>query len=229
MVLSAIDVSDSTSHQALETLCQSYWPAVFAFISRRGFAHEDAKDLTQGFFARFLEKGWLKSVDSTRGRFRTFLLTAVSRFIANERDRADALKRGGGSVLFSLDVPEGDVGWVPEPASALTAEAVFERRWAETLLNRVMERLREEFDGSGRMGRFDALKIFLTEDRGETSYTDVAIRLGMSVSAVKSGIHRMRVRYAELVRGEIAETVDVETDVDSEIRYLLEVISAGCS
>ena len=226
MVIRAVDASDASSHLALERLCQAYWPAVHEFIARRGQSPEDAKDLTQGFFARLLEKEWLRAADATKGRFRTFLLTAVTRFLANERERAEALKQGGGQVLFSLNVPEAEPGGVPEPTDGATPEAAFERRWAETLLNRVLERLRQEFDAGGRTGRFQELKSFLTEDRGETSYAEVAGRLGISAAAVKSGIHRLRQRYGELVREEIAETVDSPVEVEAEIRHLLSVLSA---
>lgn len=226
LVVRATDATDASSHQALERLCQAYWPAVHAFVTRRGHSPEDAKDLTQGFFARLLEKEWLRAADAAKGRFRTFLLTAVTRFLANERERADALKRGGGQVLLSLNVPEAEPGGVPEPADGATPEAVFERRWAETLLNRVLERLQDEFDGGGRAGRFEELKGFLTEDRGETSYADVAARLGISTSAVKSGIHRLRQRYGELVREEIAETVDSPDEVEAEIRHLVNVLGS---
>lgn len=224
LVLRATGTSESEAHQALERLCRDYWPAVYAFILRRGHATEDAKDLAQGFFARLLEKEWLRSADASRGRFRTFLLTAVTRFLANERERAEALKRGGGRTLLFLDATETELGWVPEPASQRTPEDEFERRWAETLLNRVLSRLREEFDGGGREGRFDELKSFLTDDRGERTYLEVANRLGISESAVKSGIYRIRQRYAELVREEISETVESPEEVEAEIRHLVSVL-----
>lgn len=226
LVIRATDATDGASQLALEKLCQGYWPAVHAFIARRGHSPEDAKDLTQGFFARLLEKEWLRAADATRGRFRTFLLTAVTRFLANERERADALKRGGGQSLLSLDVPETEPGSVPEPADSMTPEAAYERRWAETLLGRVLERLQAEFDGGGRAGRFQELKQFLTDDRGETSYAEAAARLGVSESAVKSGIHRLRQRYGELVREEIAETVEAPEEVEAEIRHLVSVLGS---
>jgi RNA polymerase sigma factor (sigma-70 family) len=226
LVVRAVDASDEISQQALERLCRGYWPAVHAFISRRGYSPEDAKDLTQTFFARLLEKEWLRAADATKGRFRTFLLTAVTRFLGHERERNEALKRGGGVAPLSLDIPESSAGGVREPADHATPELAFERRWAETLLNRVLDRLRNEFDAGGRAGRFQELKSFLTEDRGETSYAEVAVRLGLSESAVKSGIHRLRQRYGELVREEIAETVESPDEVESEIRHLVHILGS---
>ena len=226
LVIRAADGADEASPQALEHLCRAYWPAVYVFIARRGYSPADAQDLVQGFFARLLEKEWLKTADATKGRFRTFLITAVTRFLANERERNNALKRGGGNWVMSLDARELEPGWVPEPSDPRTPEELFERRWAETLLNRVMERLRAEFDSGGRAGRFTELKSFLTDERGERSYSKVAERLGLSESAVKSGIHRLRQRYRELVRAEIAETVDSPEEIDAEIRHLVAVLSS---
>jgi len=217
LVVRAVDSTNASSDRALEQLCRTYWPAVYAFILRRGYSPEDAKDLTQGFFARLLEKEWLKMADSAKGRFRTFLLTAVNRFLSHERERAEALKRGGGLALFSLDDPDNPIGTSIEPAATGTPEEAFDRQWAESLLNRVIERLRLEFESGGRAGRFEQLKSFLTDDRGEVSYAESASRLGMSEAAIKSSIHRLRTRYGELVREEIAETVPCARAIPSKI------------
>lgn len=225
MVLRAADTADASSREALERLCEAYWPVIHSFIRRRGYPADVAPDLTQGFFARLLEKEWLRSVDANKGRFRTFLLTAVSRFLANEQERNRAEKRGGGQVLLSFDAGEAEAGWAETPPSHRTPEEEFDRRWAETLLERVLKRLREEFDGGGRSGRFEELKSFLTEDRGARSYAEVAVRLGVSESAVKSGIFRLRQRYGELVREEIAETVESPAEVEAEIRYLVATLA----
>ncbi|HAM73098.1 MAG TPA: RNA polymerase subunit sigma-24 [Verrucomicrobiales bacterium] len=226
LVIRAANSTDLDCQAALERLCRTYWPAVCAFVARRGHSPEDAKDLTQGFFAQLLEKRWLKAADMEKGRFRTFLLTAVTRFLSHERDRNSALKRGGGGGLLSLDACEEGAAWMGEPATAGTAEEVFDRPWAESLLNRVLSRLRSEYEGGGRSERYEELKRFLTGDAGECSYAGAAERLGITESAVKSGVHRLRTRYAELVREEIAETVDDPADVPAEIRYLAAVLGS---
>lgn len=226
LVTCAAEEEESRSHQALESLCQIYWSPVWVFIMRRGYTPTDAKDLTQGFFERLLEKGWLRAADEAKGRFRTFLLTAVSRFLAQERERQNALKRGGGQFTFSLDAVATAGQEISEPVAQDTPETSFDRRWAETLLDRVLFRLEGEFNRNSKQDRFKELKGFLTEDRGTASYAEVATRLGLSESAVKSGIHRMRQRYAELVREEIAETVASPEDVEAEIRHLLSIMSS---
>lgn len=225
LVLQAAGTEEEASQAALERLCTGYWPAVYTFIRQRGNAPETAQDLTQTFFARLLEKEWLRQADATKGRFRTFLLTAVTRFLANTYEREKAIKRGGGQIPIALDTTIPEPGWVVPLQRDRTPEEEYDRRWAETLLERVLLRLREEFDGGGRTGRFEALKEFLTGDRGDQPYAEVATRLGVSESAVKSGIYRLRQRYGELVREEIAQTVDSPAEVDDEIRYLLTVLA----
>lgn len=223
-IVAAGRLEGGAAGEALEWLCRAYWPPVYAFVRRRGHDPEQARDLTQGFFLRLLDKGYLADADRNRGRFRTFLLTAVTRFLANEFDRETALKRGGGVLPVSLDLRDAEdaCGW--DPADSRTPETAYEERWAETLLARVLDRLRAEFDGAGRAGRFDALKGFLTDDRGAVSYTEAAARLGMTESAIKSGIYRLRQRYGELVREEIAQTVASPADIEPEVRYLLQVL-----
>lgn len=226
LVACAAEQDESRAHHALEGLCRMYWSPVWVFIIRRGYTPTDAKDLTQGFFERLLEKGWLRTADESKGRFRTFLLTAVSRFLAQEREKRNAMKRGGGQFILSLDAGEMGEGGIGEPAVQDTPETSFERRWAETLLDRVLERLEAEFNRNSGVDRFKELKGFLTNDPGVASYAEVGLRLGLSESAVKSGIYRMRQRYAELVREEIAETVASPKDVEAEIRHLLAVMSS---
>ena len=225
LVLLAGNTSAERSAEALEQLCRAYWYPLYAFIRRRGHDPEEARDLTQGFFERLLEKNYLEDADASKGRFRTFLLTAVTRFLANEWDRSRTLKRGRGQVLQSLDEQDAEGRYLLEPLDTITPERLFEQQWAETMLARVLDRLRAEFDGAGRTGRFAELKVFLTEDKGAASYLEVAQRLGLSEAAVKSGIYRLRQRYGELVREEIACTVGSEAEVDEESRHLLDVLA----
>ncbi len=221
VVLAARHAPTSESDAALETLARTYWMPLYAFIRRRGAAPAEAQDLTQGFFARLLEKDWLLSADAERGRFRTFLLTALTRFLSDEHDRATALKRGGGASMLSLDFEAAEERLSLEPADERTPEQAFDRAWAEAVLERVLLRLGTEFDAGGRVGRFAILKPFLTEDAADGSYRDAAERLGLSESAVKSGIHRLRRRYGELIREEIATTLAASADIDSELEHFL--------
>jgi RNA polymerase sigma-70 factor (ECF subfamily) len=210
---------------ALEQLCRQYWPPVYAFVRRRGHGPEEAQDLTQEFFARLLEKNYLNAADPAKGRFRTLLLTAVSRFLVNQYDRAQAQKRGGGEVHFSLDadVEEGRIA--SELHDANTPEVLYERRWAETLLERVLTRLREEFTNSGEAVRFELLKPFLAAEKNLPSGATVAAKLGISETAVYSAVHRIRRRYGELLRKEVAHTVASPDEIEEELRYLLRVLS----
>jgi RNA polymerase sigma-70 factor (ECF subfamily) len=180
--------------------------------------------LTQAFFARLLAEKALTAADRERGRFRSFLLALFNHFLANEYDRSQAQKRGGGCEFISLDYIREQEDRPFELADQLTAERIFDKRWAEAVLNRVLARLREEFDGA-RIKRFDALKIFLTEEPKTASYAAVATQLGMTAQAVKSAIHRLRQRYGELLREEIAQTVASPADVNDELRYLIRVLS----
>ena len=223
--MAAKSISPEQSGEALEKLCQAYWYPVYAFVRRRGHGPHEAQDLTQGFFARFLEKNYVEAADVLKGKFRTFLVTAVTRFLANEFDRAQALKRGGGTTLLSLDEESAEERYQLEPANELTPARLYDQQWAQTILQRVLGRLREEFDGDGRVGRFEQLKIFLLEDKGAVSYAEVAARLGLSESAVKSGIWRLRQRYAELIRDEIAQTVTNGAEVEEEIRHFVEALA----
>jgi RNA polymerase sigma-70 factor (ECF subfamily) len=224
VVLTAGQLDGPGASEALEWLCRVYWPAVFTFIRRRGTDPDRARDLTQAFFLKVLDKGYLGDADRARGRFRTFLLTALTRFLANEHDRETALKRGGGVSMVPLDLGEEAGEAAVDPADVRTPESAYEVRWAETLLQRVLERLRLEFDGAGKAGRFDALKGFLMDERGARSYLEVAQSLGTTESAVKAGIHRLRRRYGELIREEISQTVARPEDVEDEIRHLLSVL-----
>jgi len=225
VVLAAGRTGQAAAAAALERLCQEYWFPVYSFIRRKGHDAHQAEDLTQGFFTRLLEKNWLESADPGRGRFRTFLLTAVTRFLANEHDRDQALKRGGGQRILSFDAQDAEGRYLLEPASSATPETVFEEQWAYQILAGVLQKLRAEFDGGGREGRFEALKGFLLGDGEVQSYAETAARLSISESAVKSGIHRLRQRYGALLREEIAQTVETDAEVEAEISHLLNILS----
>jgi len=209
---------------ALAALCQTYWYPLYAFVRRSGHPADEARDLTQEFFARLLEKHSLRAADSERGRFRSFLLTALKRFLSKQRHQARAQKRGGGRKPLSLDFEEGESRYRLEPVTEVTAEAIYERHWALTLLEQVMARLRDEFERAGKPDAFDRLKVFLTGEAAAPSYRAVAVELGMTEGAVKVAVHRLRRRFRERVLAEIAQTVAAPADVDEELRHLFEAV-----
>lgn len=214
------------SRPALARLCEMYWNPVFAFIRRSGYDRDEAQDLTQAFFALLLEKNFLEVADPQRGRFRSFLLTAVKRFLSNERDRAQALKRGGGEVPVSIDLLMAEASFDPTGSDTETPEDLFERRWALSLLEHAMSQLRSEFASAGRNEQFDKLAPFLTRDSDGARYEELAGQMAVSAGALRTLVHRMRRRYRDLVRAEIAETVATSDEVDDEIRFLMSVLSS---
>lgn len=224
VVLRAGVAPSPQSSEALETLCRTYWPPLYAFVRRRGYDVHEAQDMVQEFIARLLERQDLGTVDPSKGKFRSFLLASMSHFLANEWNRSQRQKRGGGKIIFSLDqaLAEGVAG--VEPASPTTPEREFERRWAETVIQRALERLRSEWERRYQARHFDDLKVFLLEERGASPFAGVASQLGITESALKSIVHRLRKRYRELFREEIAQTVDDPKEVDAEIRHLLEAL-----
>ena len=225
VVLRAGDLASPRREQALETLCRAYWYPLYAYVRRCGYAEEEAKDLTQGFFLRLLEKNYLGDVDTRRGRFRTFLLTSLGHFLANEWDKTRAQKRGGDVQFLSLDAVDAEGRYRLEPVDGSTPETIFERRWAEAVLEAVLARLRREFDEPGRGRRFDDLKPFLLGKDAGVAYAEVATRLGVSETGARSVVHRLRKRFRELVREEIAQTVSGPEEVDAEILHLFQVLS----
>jgi len=223
-MISAAGGVDNCSAQALNDLCRAYWSPVYGFIRIKGHSREESEELTQEFFARILEHGGLTAADRQRGKFRSFLLASVSNFLANQWDRATALKRGAGVPALSLDFPAGEERFNHEPCDGVTPESLFERQWALTLLGRVLDRLREEHDRKGQGAPFARMKGFLTGDEERGSYESLALDLKMSEGAVRTAVHRLRRRYAELVREEITALVSDPGEVEGEIRYLLDAL-----
>ncbi|HEY1859313.1 MAG TPA: sigma-70 family RNA polymerase sigma factor [Gemmataceae bacterium] len=225
VVLAAGDRESAVARAALADLCAAYWHPLYAFVRRLGYNAEQSQDLTQEFFTRLLEKDYLKAVDRERGKFRTFLLASFRHFLANEYDRATAQKRGGGKAILSLDFRASEERNRMEPAHALTAEKLYERRWALALLEQALARLRREFASSGRGDLFEALKVFLTGEKANVSHEQLARRLGMSEGAITVAVHRLRQRYREVLREEIGRTVNDPAEIDGEIRDLFAALS----
>jgi RNA polymerase sigma-70 factor (ECF subfamily) len=225
VVLSAGKVGLLDSDAALSALCQTYWYPLYVFARRCGQRAEDAQDLVQGFFAKLLEKNYLKVADPEKGRFRSFLLSAFKRFMANEHDRAQCKKRGGQQIIVSLSEPETEMRYRTEPADDMTPEKAFERHWAITLLNQVLTRLEAEFAESGKAQLFAELKIFLTGEKSEIPAAELGRRVGLSDGALRTAVHRLRKRYRELLRQEIGRTVDHPQEIDEEIRQLFATVS----
>jgi RNA polymerase sigma-70 factor (ECF subfamily) len=223
LILAAGEGGGSAADEALAELCRAYWFPVYAFIRRLGNSADEAQDLTQEFFARFLERRHFTSADPARGRFRSFLLTCVKHFLVDEADRRNAEKRGGRAVLLPLELRDGENHYEREFADNDTPERLFERTWARTLMARVNENLRSACAREGRGDQFEQLRQFLPgADPG--SYSEVARDLGASEGALKVAVHRMRRRYREMFRGEIANLVSRPDLVDDEVRYLLQVL-----
>jgi RNA polymerase sigma-70 factor (ECF subfamily) len=225
-VVMAAGRNDTThARAALEKLCQKYWYPLYVFVRRLGHSPHDAEDLVQSFFTLCIEKNYLGGADQSKGRFRSFLLIALKRFLANEWDKARTLKRGGGTPVVSLDALTAEQRYALEPAECLSADRLFERRWALTLLDNVLARLQEEQIEAGQREAFEALKDSLTGGGGGLPYAELADRLGKTEGAVKVAVHRLRQRYRELLESEIANTVASPEEVAEERRYLLSVLT----
>lgn len=224
-MLSACDPVSEASAQALERLCRTYWYPLYAYVRRRGYSPEDAQDLTQDFFARLLQRDWLARADHAKGRFRTFLLTAMERFLANEWHRNRTLKRGGGRSPLPLQMENGESQYCAEPVESRTPEQVFERRWALTLLGEVLQRMEADYRQDGKAELFTALYPLLAGERERLAYSEEAHRLGMSEGALRVAVHRLRERYRELLRIEIGHTVISDEEVEAELRHLFKVLA----
>jgi RNA polymerase sigma-70 factor (ECF subfamily) len=226
LVQAAAGRDTERSREALAALCEAYWPPLYAFVRRRGYAVEDARDLTQAFFVHLLEKDALADLRPGVGRFRSFLLTSMKNLLSDERDKERALKRGAGRTPISLDIDGAESGYRIEPAEEITPELLFEKRWAATVLQRVLDRLREQAGQEGKSGEFEQLKTLLTGGGPKRSYRQVAAELETTEGAVRMAVHRLRKRFGRTLQAEIAQTVESPDQVDDEMRHLLSVLGS---
>jgi RNA polymerase sigma factor (sigma-70 family) len=233
LILSAAksESGEQKARDALEELCRIYWRPVFSFVCRRGYSTEDAQDLTQDFFVRILERNWLKHADRNRGRFRTLLLTSLQNFLVNAAERTHTCKRGGDVEFISWDdwmaAAPSQLSISNKTLDSLPAERLFDLRWATTVVEQALRRLREECERKDRLRLFYALSRHLTEERDEVSYANLSATLGVAETAVKNQLHIMRQRYRCLLRDEVAHTVENPADVEDEIRYLCAALATG--
>jgi len=219
-VVAAGDPSAPEARAALAALCAAYWYPLYAFVRRRGHESQEAEDLVQGFFTTLLENDSLATIDRTKGRFRSFLVAACTHFLSNMRDYQRALKRGGGRSIVSIDRLQAEDRYGREPADELTAERLFDRRWATTLLDHVLARLEAEMSFAGKAPLFEALRPALLGSSEKQSYAHVAAALGCTEGAARGAAHRLRIRYRELLREEIARTIDDTSSIEEEIHDL---------
>jgi RNA polymerase sigma-70 factor (ECF subfamily) len=221
LVLQAGDSQAPQSAEALETLCRAYWYPLYVYVRCSGRGPDEARDLTQEFFARLLEKKWLRDADPNRGRFRTFLLTALKHFLANEWHRTQTYRRGGGHECIALDALAAEERFALEPRDTATPDALYERRWATTLIGRAQDRLRDEMAAAGDGEQFAALEPTLAGERTDQGYRELATRFGVTESTVKSWVLRLRRRFRMLLLAEIAQTLGEDQDPEAELRELL--------
>ncbi len=225
LVLKAARNDTTQARLALAQLCEMYWYPLYAWVRHKGYAPSDAEDLTQAFFVRVLQERFIEAADRQKGRFRSFLLTRLNHFLADEWDRVKAQKRGGGRVLISLDREAAETRYRIEVVDPRSPDKLFEYRWVMTLLERVFERLRHEYERAGKTALFEALKGCLIQARAAVAYPEVARQLDLSEGALRVDVHRLRRRYRELLRSEIAETVAGPEEVEEELRYLFRVLA----
>jgi DNA-directed RNA polymerase specialized sigma24 family protein len=225
VVLAAGQAAGAQASDALEQLCRTYWAPLYAHVRARGRDPQEAQDLTQEFFARLLAKHWLSQADVRRGRFRSFLLAAFNHFLANEWDRARCQKRGGGHPHVGLDTEAAERGYALAADRGLNAEEVYERNWALQFLDQVRNRLRGEYVAAGNAARFELLESFLPGEECPLTYAQAAAQLGLPEGTFKAAVYRLKRRYGELVREEIAHTVDRPEEIDDELRHLMAVLA----
>jgi DNA-directed RNA polymerase specialized sigma24 family protein len=226
VVLAAADIDSPKADIALAELCRTYWYPLYAYVRRRGYAEHDAQDLTQGFFVHLIERHSIRRVAREKGRFRSFLLASLNYFLADERDRASAEKRGGRCEIISFNAEEAEQRYRLEPVDNRDPEKIFEHRWAMTLLDQVLDRLKGDFARAGKAEFLMALQPFLVEGAGEQPYSEAALESGMSEEAFKKAVQRMRQRYYQLFREVIAQTVAIPAEVEDELRHLCAVVSS---
>jgi len=219
MILKA-GLHDTTGRNALGTLCQCYWSPVYFYTRRWGHSPHDAEDLTQGFFARMIERDGFRKATPQRGKFRTFLLIALKNFLADEHDRAMALKRGGGQKIISFDAEDAETKYRRQPEDHQTPDKLFDKRWALALIERSLRRLKQEFADAGKTEQFNELRHFIVAGAEPRTFAEVAIRLAMSEEALKKAVQRLRRRYSEIVRAEVGQTLASDVEIDEEIKYL---------
>jgi RNA polymerase sigma-70 factor (ECF subfamily) len=225
VVLLAGNPESPQATAALGRLCRAYWYPLYVFVRRQGHTPEDAQDLVQGFFERVLEKNYFQEANREKGKFRSFLLMTLKRFMANEWDRANRLKRGGGHEILSLDAQTTESRYLAERADEMSPEKAFERQWALALLQQVMDRLEAEYVSTAKGKIFAELRVLLSGEKAGHSYAEIGQRLGMSEGAVKVAVHWLRQRYRELLRLEIGRTVDSPEAIDEEARYLFATLA----
>jgi RNA polymerase sigma-70 factor (ECF subfamily) len=226
VVLAARAGEGTAAKAALADLCSTYWYPLYAFIRRRGSGPQEAEDLTQEFFCRFLERNALAAVEPAAGKFRSFLLACLKNFLANERERAQARRRGGGCAVVSLDSLEGETRYTSGPVDNLSPDALFERRWALAMVERTLEILRQECGAGAKRQQFEELQGFLPGGHGSVSRAELAAKRGVSVGAIDVAIHRLRQRFGVLLREQVAQTVSSEAEVEDELRYLVSVLGS---
>jgi DNA-directed RNA polymerase specialized sigma24 family protein len=225
VVLAAGRSDAPQAREALETLCRTYWYPLYVYLRRRGYGREDAEDLTQGFLLQLLERNSFARVGPDKGRFRSFLLAGLNYFVADQRERATAQKRGGGKPVFSLDAHAAEQRYALEPVDDRSPDKLFEQQWALVLLDEVLARLEREFREAGKTGLFERLREFLVAGTGEETYAEAARELGLTSEAVKKAVHRFRRRYHELFREEILRTVADPAELEDEMRFLCAAVA----
>jgi RNA polymerase sigma-70 factor (ECF subfamily) len=225
VVLSAADTSAPGAQAALESLCRTYWYPLYTYVRRQGHSPENAEDLTQEFFARFLQRKSFQQADRERGRFRSFLLSSLKHFLVNEWERANTQKRGGGKTVLPVDTVAAENLYSQEQSHELSADRIYERAWALAMLTRVRDRLQRDYVSEGKAERFARLEEFLPGQKGELTYAEAARLLGVAEGTVKSDVNRLKKRYRDLLRAEIAHTVSSPDEINDELRHLITVLS----